>query len=187
MRETPSADDNDRSQRGAKPKVVSTTSEWAERPVGGSTPMIDERTRPNAEIGPPSVGSPLPATGLVPYTRGRWSTSTSWWSGAVRPAWRSATSFRTGGSTIVVLERGRVGQSWRDRWDSFCLVTPNWSVRLPGGPYAGPDPDGFMPRDDVVAHLVAYAAASAAPVREGVAVRTIDRTPEGFVAQVIGR
>jgi putative flavoprotein involved in K+ transport len=33
----------------------------------------------------------------------------------------------------VVLERGRIGQSWRDRWDSFCLVTPNWSVQLPGG------------------------------------------------------
>ena len=25
-----------------------------------------------------------------------------------------------------------VGQSWRDRWESFCLVTPNWSVQLPG-------------------------------------------------------
>ncbi|HEY6706456.1 MAG TPA: FAD-dependent monooxygenase, partial [Actinomycetota bacterium] len=24
----------------------------------------------------------------------------------------------------VVLERGRVGQTWRDRWDTFCLVTP---------------------------------------------------------------
>ncbi|MBW3613014.1 MAG: FAD-dependent oxidoreductase, partial [Chloroflexi bacterium] len=22
----------------------------------------------------------------------------------------------------VVLERGRIGQSWRDRWESFCLV-----------------------------------------------------------------
>jgi cation diffusion facilitator CzcD-associated flavoprotein CzcO len=28
----------------------------------------------------------------------------------------------------VVLERGRVGQTWRDRWDSFRLVMPNWSV-----------------------------------------------------------
>ena len=33
----------------------------------------------------------------------------------------------------VVLERRRVGQTWRDRWDSFCLVTPNWTVQLPGG------------------------------------------------------
>ena len=41
----------------------------------------------------------------------------------------------------VVLERGQIGQSWRDRWDSFCLVTPNWSVQLPGLPYDGDDPD----------------------------------------------
>ena len=39
----------------------------------------------------------------------------------------------------VVLERDRVGQTWRERWDTFCLVTPNWSVQLPGHPYAGND------------------------------------------------
>ena len=83
----------------------------------------------------------------------------------------------------VVLERGRIGQTWRDRWESFCLVTPNWSVRLPGGAYAGDDPDGFMPRDEIVAHLERYAATSGAPVREGVVVRTIDRAPGGFVAR----
>jgi putative flavoprotein involved in K+ transport len=84
----------------------------------------------------------------------------------------------------VLLERGRIGQTWRDRWDSFCLVTPNWSVRLPGGAYAGDDPDGFMPRDEIVAHLERYAAASGAPVREGVAVRAIGRAPGGgFVAR----
>src|SRR5659263_330573 len=83
----------------------------------------------------------------------------------------------------VVLERGRIGQTWRDRWDSFCLVTPNWSVRLPGGTYAGEDPDGFMPRDEIAAHLERYAATSRAPIREGVDVRTIDRIPAGFVAR----
>jgi putative flavoprotein involved in K+ transport len=82
----------------------------------------------------------------------------------------------------VVLERARIGQAWRDRWDSFCLVTPNWSVRLPGGEYAGADPDGFMPRDEIVAHLERYAATLGAPVREGVAVRSIERRPNGFVA-----
>ena len=71
----------------------------------------------------------------------------------------------------VVLERGRVGETWRGRWDSFCLVTPNWSVRLPGHPYDGDDPDGFMPRDDIVAYLERYAAA--APVREGVDVHAL--------------
>jgi putative flavoprotein involved in K+ transport len=83
----------------------------------------------------------------------------------------------------VVLERGRIGQTWRDRWDSFCLVTPNWSVRLPGGEYAGDDPDGYMPRDEIVAHLARYAASFAAPVWEGVAVHGIDRVPGGFVAR----
>ncbi|HWV85416.1 MAG TPA: FAD-dependent monooxygenase, partial [Capillimicrobium sp.] len=51
----------------------------------------------------------------------------------------------------VVLERSRVASAWRaERWDSFCLVTPNWQCRLPGWPYAGPDPDGFMGRDEIV-------------------------------------
>ena len=70
----------------------------------------------------------------------------------------------------VVLERGRVGETWRGRWDSFCLVTPNWTVRLPNGHYVGGDPDGFMPHDDIVAHLVDYAEGLGAPVREGVEV-----------------
>ena len=83
----------------------------------------------------------------------------------------------------VILERGRIGQTWRDRWDSFCLVTPNWTVQLPEGAYAGPDPDGFMLRDEIVDHLVHYAAASGAPIREGVAVRTIDRASGGFVVR----
>jgi putative flavoprotein involved in K+ transport len=53
----------------------------------------------------------------------------------------------------VVLERERVAQTWRGRWDSFCLVTPNWTLQLPDFPYDGDDPDGFMPRDEVVAYL----------------------------------
>jgi putative flavoprotein involved in K+ transport len=74
----------------------------------------------------------------------------------------------------TVLERGRIGQTWRGRWDSFCLVTPNWTVQLPGGRYDGPDPDGFMERDDVVAFLERYARGFGAPVREGVGVTSLD-------------
>ena len=78
-----------------------------------------------------------------------------------------------------VLERGRVGQTWRGRWDSFCLVTPNWSVQLPGHPYDGDDPDGFMPRDDIVGYLEGYAASFEAPVREGVAVTALRHGRDG--------
>jgi len=79
----------------------------------------------------------------------------------------------------VVLERGRVGETWRGRWDSFCLVIPNWTVRLPGAPYRGGDPDGFMPRDDIVAHLAGYARSFKAPVREGVDVSVLDAGADG--------
>ena len=78
----------------------------------------------------------------------------------------------------VVLERGRVAQTWRDRWDSFCLVTPNWAVRLPGWTPL-PDPDGFTPRDALVAAFERYAAAIDAPVQEDTAVESIEARPGG--------
>ena len=80
----------------------------------------------------------------------------------------------------VVLERGRVGQTWRERWDSFCLVTPNWSVQLPGFAYDGPDPDGYLGRDELVAYLERYAAAGGLPVQEDVDVHSIAATDGGF-------
>jgi putative flavoprotein involved in K+ transport len=83
------------------------------------------------------------------------------------------------GVAHVVLEKGRLGQTWRGRWDSFCLVTPNWSVQLPGHPYDREDPDGFMLRDEVVQYLERYAAASGVPVREGVEVTSVSPRPGG--------
>lgn len=45
----------------------------------------------------------------------------------------------------TVFEKHTAMHAWRtQRWDSFCLVTPNWQCLLPGYPYAGPDPHGFM-------------------------------------------
>jgi cation diffusion facilitator CzcD-associated flavoprotein CzcO len=79
----------------------------------------------------------------------------------------------------VVLERGRVGETWRRRWDTFCFVTPNWTMRLPGRSYGGSDPEGFMSRDEIVASLEAYARSFAAPVREGVTVTGIESSPDG--------
>ena len=65
----------------------------------------------------------------------------------------------------VVLERARIASTWRGRWDAFCLVTPNWTMDLPGFPYDGDDPQGFAPRDDIVAYLERYAASFQAPVQ----------------------
>jgi putative flavoprotein involved in K+ transport len=77
------------------------------------------------------------------------------------------------GTEHVVLERGRVGQSWRGLWDSFCVITPNWNLGLPGFPCDQRDPDGFMRRDEFVAYLERYAAAFQAPVHDDVEVSAL--------------
>jgi len=81
----------------------------------------------------------------------------------------------------VVLERNQIGHSWRQqRWDTFCLVTPNWQCNLPGFPYAGPEPHGFMKKDDIVAYLEAFAASFNPPVFEGVAVKQLRKLSDGL-------
>jgi putative flavoprotein involved in K+ transport len=71
----------------------------------------------------------------------------------------------------VLIERDSIAHEWRDgRWNNFTLVTPNWQCQLPGFPYDGDDPDGFMKRDEVLAFLRRYATSFDPPVREGVEV-----------------
>ena len=78
----------------------------------------------------------------------------------------------------VVLEKHRLGEVWRSgRWDSFTLITPNWTLRLPGMPYDGDDPDGYMPREEVVAYLEKYARHFNAPVRTGANVTSVEPLP----------
>jgi putative flavoprotein involved in K+ transport len=79
----------------------------------------------------------------------------------------------------VVLERSRIGSTWRGRWDSFCLVTPNWTMDLPGFPYDGDDPQGFVVRDEIVAYLERYAVSFHAPVHTGVNVEFLEEAPGG--------
>jgi putative flavoprotein involved in K+ transport len=84
----------------------------------------------------------------------------------------------------VVLEANQVGHSWRtERWDTFCLVTPNWQCRLPGHPYRGDDPQGFMGRDAIVRYLEDYARAFEPPLRQGVRVQALVQRGAGFELQ----
>lgn len=84
------------------------------------------------------------------------------------------------GRTHLVLEQGRVGESWRSqRWDSFTLITPTWMNKLPGFPYQGDDPDGFMPRENIVAYLDQYAASFNAPLHCGIRVTAVRQQPGG--------
>src|SRR5512133_3923155 len=52
---------------------------------------------------------------------------------------------------IILDKAGSPGNSWRsERWDSFTFVSPNWTFKLPGGEYDGPDPDGYMTRAELI-------------------------------------
>jgi putative flavoprotein involved in K+ transport len=117
-----------------------------------SAPVLDGRNVPVAVIGGGQAGL-----------------SMSWW-------------LHRYGVDHIVLERDRIGTEWRNRrWDTFCLVTPNWQCQLPGFPYQGGDPDGFMVRDDIVGYLEDYARSFAVPLHEGVpATRLRGRRDGGF-------
>ena len=80
----------------------------------------------------------------------------------------------------IVFEKHTAMHVWSDsRWDSFTLVTPNWQCDLPGHPYAGPDPHGFMKKDDITAYLAGFRQLVDAPLREGVAVNRVTPRSEG--------
>ena len=90
------------------------------------------------------------------------------------------------GHTFVILERGRVGETWRaQRWDAFTLNTPNWSNCLPGDTYDGDQPDGFYHRDELVAYLDRYAQENELPIRSGVTVTSLDEHQNEFVVEAI--
>ncbi|MFI7587669.1 MSMEG_0569 family flavin-dependent oxidoreductase [Spongisporangium articulatum] len=88
----------------------------------------------------------------------------------------------------VVLEKHRVGHEWAERrWDSFCLVTPNYQCQLPGFAYAdytgdgSGDGDGFMVKDQIVGYLRAFARSFDAPLHEGVAATRLAHDERSFV------
>ena len=95
---------------------------------------------------------------------------------------------RQAGREHVLFDRRELlGGSWRDRWDDFCLVTPNWTSSLPGFPYDGDDQDGFMPRDQIAARIARYADAIDAPVITGAAVSRVSMPDAGtFLLETSG-
>ena len=86
-----------------------------------------------------------------------------------------------------MLERGEVANSWRrERLDSLRLLTPNWLSRLPGYPYEGADPDGYMSMREVIEFISRFAIAARAPVRTSTAVTSVVRTGDGYRVDTSG-
>ena len=90
---------------------------------------------------------------------------------------------KNSGIDHVVFEKERAGHVWRaERWDTFCLVTPNWQCQLPGFGYQGNDPNGFMVRDQIVAYLRSYARSFGPPLVEGVSATRLRQEASGAFA-----
>lgn len=85
----------------------------------------------------------------------------------------------------VVLEAGRVAETWRSRrWDSFCLVTPNWGIHHLPGAHLEVEPDGFLPAAAIVDWFTGWAESFDAPVREQCRVSSLEHEHGSFVLRL---
>ncbi len=86
-----------------------------------------------------------------------------------------ASFLKEDGRDFLVLEQGRVGETWRSqRWDSFRLNTPNWMNALPGQGLGDRPGDGFSTHHDLVRGYERYVASRALPVTTEVAVTAVE-------------
>jgi putative flavoprotein involved in K+ transport len=85
------------------------------------------------------------------------------------------------GRDFVILDaNARIGDSWRNRWDSLRLFTPARFDGLVGMPF--PAQDYSLPtKDEMADYLEAYAEHFQLPVRIGVRVNHLTREGERFV------
>jgi len=85
------------------------------------------------------------------------------------------------GMRFVILEANdRIGDSWRNRWDSLRLFTPARFDGLDGMPFPAPE-DAFPTKNEMAEFLEAYAARFALPVRTGVRVDRVVRRGDRYV------
>lgn len=79
---------------------------------------------------------------------------------------------RAGRDFVVLDAHPRVGDAWRNRWDSLRLFTPNRYDALPGLPLPGP-PQAFPGKDAMADYLESYAEHFQLPVRSSVTVERV--------------
>src|ERR671919_11531 len=88
---------------------------------------------------------------------------------------------RRGLTYKIVDANPRIGDVWRNRWDSFRLFTPNRLNRLPGMRFPGYR-WGFASKDEWADHLESYARKFDLQVETGVRVEKLTREGDRFVA-----
>jgi putative flavoprotein involved in K+ transport len=82
---------------------------------------------------------------------------------------------QAGREHLVLEKAAQAADTWRNRrWDSFTLVSPNWTFKLPGAEYAGPEPGGFMPKDEVVRRFEEYEQSNHLPIHHSTEVTRVE-------------
>jgi putative flavoprotein involved in K+ transport len=85
--------------------------------------------------------------------------------------------------SFLLLEVGsRIGESWRQRYDSLVLFTPRRYSALPGIVFPG-DPEGRPTKDEMADYLQTYADHFALPIQLDTRVVGIQKHAETFVLQ----
>jgi putative flavoprotein involved in K+ transport len=86
------------------------------------------------------------------------------------------------GRSFVVLDASeRIGDSWRNRWDSLRLYSPAFRDGLPGMAFPAAR-TAYPTKDEMGDYLEAYATRFGLPVRSGAAVEALTRENGRYVA-----
>jgi putative flavoprotein involved in K+ transport len=89
---------------------------------------------------------------------------------------------RRGLPYAIIDANDRIGDAWRNRWDSLRLFTPNRLNGLPGMPFPGGYHWGFPSKDEMADYLESYARRFDIRVETGVRVERLSREGDRFVA-----
>ena len=89
---------------------------------------------------------------------------------------------RRGLPYAIIDANHRIGDAWRNRWDSLRLFTPNRLNGLPGMPFPGGYHWGFPSKDEMADYLESYARRFDIRVETGVRVERLSREGDRFVA-----
>ena len=93
------------------------------------------------------------------------------------------------GREHVVFEAAeKPAHAWRDdRWDSFTFVTPNWMVCLPGAEYDGDNPDGFLPKEEIITYFQRYIQKFDLPIQFNTTVTEVAPIEGGYQVTANGK
>ena len=89
---------------------------------------------------------------------------------------------RSGVAFALLDGHGRIGDSWRKRYDSLVLFSSRAYSELPGLPLRG-DPAGYSSKDEIAGYLENYARTLQLPVRMNDCVESLEWHPSGFLAR----